>query len=77
MDDHSNGTRVDDGNGNMVLTVNDAKRTRLTGGITLSFAKKGFNADLRINYEKYFYDKDAVAKTSERDKFVIEFMTHF
>ena len=30
-------------------------------------------SDIRINYEKYFYHEDALAKTSEKDKFVIEF----
>lgn len=72
MDDHSNGKLNDEG----VLQTDDAARKRLTGGLTLSFAK-GLNADLRLNYEKYFYDDDSLAKTSERDKAVIELMVHF
>ena len=43
---------------------------------TLSIAKP-FISDIRINYEKYFYNEDATPKVSEQDKFVIEFMTRF
>ena len=77
MSDHSDGTRygaTDDNPG--VLKINDYKRHRVTGGVTLSLAKP-FISDIRINYEKYFYRHDAVAKTSEKDKIVIEFMTRF
>ena len=49
---------------------------RVTGGITLSLSK-AFIADLRLNFEKYFYKKSGVPKESERDKIVIEFMTRF
>lgn len=73
MTDHSDGTKYDD-NGAMVTT--DYQRNRLTGGVTLSLAKP-FISDIRINYEKYFYRKDGIPKTSEKDKIVIEFMTHF
>lgn len=38
---------------------------------------KKINADIRLNYEKYFYDNKALAKPSERDKAVIELMVHF
>lgn len=72
MNDHSDGT-IDD-NGQMKLT--DAQRQRVTGGITLSMAKK-MNADIRLNYEKYFYDNIALAKPSERDKAVVELVVHF
>ncbi len=72
MDDHSDGTLDDAGH----FKLTDAKRHRITPGITLSLAKK-MNADLRINYEKYLYDDTSLAKTSERDKFVMEFVIHF
>lgn len=72
MNDHSDGT-IDDG-GQMKLT--DAQRQRVTGGITLSMAKK-MNADIRLNYEKYFYDNIALSKPSERDKAVVELVVHF
>ena len=77
MSDHSDGTRydaTDDTPG--ALKINDYKRHRVTGGVTISLAKP-FISDIRINYEKYFYRKGGVAKTSEKDKFVIELMTHF
>ena len=44
--------------------------------MTISLSKP-FLSDIRINYEKYFYRDGAVPKTSEKDKIVIEFMTHF
>lgn len=72
MDDHSNGVLNEKG----ALQTDDVARKRITGGITFSFAKK-INADIRINYEKYFYDEQALAKPSERDKAVIELMVHF
>lgn len=73
MSDHSNGKRhADTGN----LGIDDSKRSRLTGGVTLSLMK-AFVSDIRINYEKYFYGHDAQPKPSERDKIVVEFMTRF
>lgn len=44
--------------------------------MTLSFDKP-FISDIRINYEKYFYGHNGIAKPSEKDKVVIEFVTHF
>ena len=58
------------------IIINDYRRGRLTGGVTLSFLKL-FASDIRINYEKYFYRAGAVPKASEKDKIVIEFMTRF
>lgn len=72
MDDHSDGTLDDQGR----WKLTDGARKRITGGITFSFTKK-LNADLRLNYEKYFYDNIALAKPSERDKTVVELMIHF
>ncbi len=72
MTDHSNGTTDDNG----VLKLTDSERQRVTAGITLSLHKP-FISDIRINYEKYFYKSGAAIKTSEKDKFVIEFMTRF
>ena len=77
MSDHSDGTRYGGTETELgALKINDYKRHRVTGGVTLSLAKP-FISDIRINYEKYFYRNGGVAKTSEKDKFVIEFMTHF
>lgn len=78
MSDHSDGYRYLDGekNENGVLKISDYKRSRLTGGLTFSFAKP-FVSDIRLNFEKYFYRSGAIAKPSERDKIVVEVMTRF
>ena len=75
---HSDGYRYLDGekNENGVLKISDYKRSRLTGGLTFSFAKP-FVSDIRLNFEKYFYRSGAIAKPSERDKIVVEVMTRF
>lgn len=74
MDDHSDGDAWNDETGKLV--IDDYERKRITGGITLSI-RKAFIADIRINYEKYFYNDNVTPQTSEQDKFVIEFMTRF
>ncbi len=78
MSDHSDGTRYLDGKADEAgkLITNDAQRSRLTGGVTLSL-KKPFVSDIRINYEKYFYRNSDLAHRSEKDKIVVEFMTRF
>ena len=78
MSDHSDGMRYLDGKANTEgkLIVNDHQRSRLTGGLTLSL-KRPFVSDIRLNYEKYFYRNDGVAKPSEKDKIVVEIMTRF
>lgn len=72
MTDHSDGKRNEEG----LLTTNDYQRHRLTAGATVSLSKP-FRTDIRLNFEKYFYKKGGIAKPSEKDKIVIEFMTHF
>ena len=56
--------------------ITDYERKRITGGLTFSFGKP-FQADLRLNYEKYFYDDDASPLESEQDKLVVEMMVRF
>ncbi len=63
-----------DENGGLYIT--DHERHRLTGGLTFSFGKP-FQADLRLNYEKYFYHESSHAKESEQDKLVVEMMVRF
>ncbi|MDO4180042.1 MAG: porin [Bacteroidales bacterium] len=72
MGDHSDGTSNEEGK----LYTTDYSRQRITGGMTLSFGK-AFRADLRLNYEKYFYDQLSLAKESEQDKVVVELMVRF
>ena len=82
MDDHSDAEEwaVDD-EGNQLATcvVDDVKRGRLTAGVTFGLSTKPFVSDIRLNYEKYFYDdnRKADAAVSERDKVVVEFMVRF
>lgn len=56
--------------------ITDYERKRITGGLTFSFGKP-FQADLRLNYEKYFYDDNSLALESEQDKLVVEMMVRF
>ena len=73
MSDHSDGATIgDDGK----FQTTDYKRHRLTTGVTLSLATP-FVSDIRINFEKYFYREGAIAKPSEKDKIVVEFMSRF
>lgn len=73
MSDHSKGTVHDDGK----LGTDDPERHRLTGGVTLSLGKKYLQADIRVNYEQYFYSKGVPPGISEQSKAVVEFVVHF
>ena len=73
MNDHSDGTSI---NEDGTFNVTDYKRHRVTAGVTLSLATP-FVSDIRLNFEKYFYRDGAIAKPSEKDKIVVEFMTRF
>lgn len=78
MSNHSDGLRYLDGKESEEgsLIINDFRRSRVTGGVTLSLDKP-FISDIRINFEKYFYGHGGTAKTSEKDKIVVEVMTRF
>ncbi|MCI1720229.1 MAG: OprO/OprP family phosphate-selective porin [Bacteroidales bacterium] len=84
MQDHSNGkvlathsgTTATGTVGTQTLAITNYHRSRATYGITLSMGKP-FTADLRLNYEDYFYRKNAVIPKGEQDKFVIELMLKF
>lgn len=73
MSDHSNGSKDKSGN----LSISDHERHRLTGGMTLSLGKKDLQADIRLNYEQYFYSRGVNPTISEQNKIVLEFVTHF
>lgn len=73
MSDHTKGNRDECG----ALGVDDHERHRLTGGVTLSFGKKALQADLRLNYEQYFYRSGVTPAISERNKLVVEVVAHF
>ena len=72
MSDHSTGVAGTDG----VLHADDPERHRVTGGLTFSLGLP-FQADIRINYEAYFYRATATPALSEQDKIVAEFMVRF
>ena len=74
MTDQSDAKTTDEETGSLITT--DYKRQRLTGGITFSLSK-AFRTDLRLNYEKYFYARNSIAKESEQDKIVLELMIRF
>lgn len=73
MSDHSKGSKDEDG----ILLVDDPERHRLTGGMTLRLGKGALQADIRLNYEQYFYNKDVEPSISEQNKIVLEFVAHF
>lgn len=74
MSDHSNGAEDDSG----ILKISDPERHRVTGGLTLCLGSKSLQADIRLNYEQYFYNKkDVVPSVSEQNKIVVEFVAHF
>lgn len=73
MSDHSRGNKDAEGN----LIIDDHERHRLTGGVTLSLGTSVLQADVRLNYEQYFYRKNVVLAISEQNKMVLEFVTHF
>lgn len=72
LSDHSTGVAGSEGS----LQVDDPERHRVTGGVTFSLGLP-FQADIRINYEAYFYRSTATPALSEQDKFVAEFMVRF
>lgn len=69
---HSSGT-VHDGQ----LVVDHPGRKRITVGTTLAYVKKPLKCEIQLNYEKYFYDKGAVAPTGRNDKVVAELIISF
>lgn len=58
------------------IAISDYGRHRITAGTTLSISKP-FKADIRINYEKYIYQKNAIKNESELDKICFEVMVRF
>jgi hypothetical protein len=54
-------------------TIDDIKRSRITGGINFNL-KKPFINEIRLNYEHYFYAKGVA---NNDNKLVLEFVTKF
>lgn len=72
MDTHSDGKRNEAGE----LAATQPRRHRMTLGSTLTFGAAR-RVELRVNYEKYFYGRDAVVPVSDHDKVVMEVMCRF
>lgn len=73
MTDHSSGKRDNDG----ALFLTDAGRNRLTVGATLSYVYSKVRADVRVNYENYFYHSGVKVKRGEHDKIIVELVVRF
>lgn len=73
MSDHSDGKRNAEG----ILTVSDNERHRATFGATLHLGSGKFYADLRLNYEEYFYPHSPEISISGHSKLVLEIMCRF
>ncbi len=72
-DAYSNGKYNDDGN----LYANHPERNRLTLGSTLTYKLKNLRCDLRLNYEKYFYDEGQIIPEGRTDKICAELVVVF
>lgn len=56
----------------------DPARNRITAGSTLSYYKsKYLFADIRLNYEKYFYHHDYAIPDGQGDRIVVELVLRF
>lgn len=69
---HSSGVLDDEGH----FTVDFPECHRLTFGATLSLLSK-FQADVRLNYEKYFFKDGIVPSPTDGDRIVLELIAHF
>ena len=72
MTDDSSGHTDENGE----IEITNAARKRATVGVTLGYYKK-VSAELRLNYEKYFYGDNVEIGVSDHDKFVAELMINF
>lgn len=70
---HSSGARGDDGR----LYATQPSRRRITVGSTLSYILPAIHCDLRVNYEKYFYNHGEIIPAGADDKLVAEIVLKF
>lgn len=61
---------------NPIYEVENPARQRVTVGVMLALSKP-ILAELRVNYEKCFYQNRSVAEATEQDKLVVELMVRF
>lgn len=72
ISDHSSGILDENGN----LKVDFPECHRLTVGATLSLLSK-LQADIRLNYEKYFFKNGIIPDDIHGDRIVLELIAHF
>lgn len=70
--DHTSGIPSENGH----LVADNPECHRLTAGATLSLQTK-FQADIRLNYEKYWYKNGIVPSPNDGDRLVLEIIAHF
>lgn len=70
---NSNGKRNEEGR----LTATDPSRRRATIGSTISYIHKKVRADIRLNYERYFYRSGVTAPEKDRDRITAELVIRF
>lgn len=73
MTAHSNGIADSDG----YLHSDNAARRRITAGISLGHSAGPVKGLIRLNYEKFFYDKGVTAHQGEGDKILTELVVKF
>lgn len=74
MTDHSDGSRDESG----ALVVGDCGRNRLTLGSTVSYLRSAkVHVDLRLNYEKYFYQHGHTPGVGDADRATLELVVSF
>lgn len=71
--DNSQGVRDEEGE----LFPTTKRFQRVTVGTTLSYVHKKVRADVRLNYENYFFPSGYVAPIGERDKVLAELIIRF
>ncbi len=72
MTDNCRGIADEDGR----LSIDDTARKRATVGLTFGYDKQ-IKAELRLNFEKYFYAEGVEIGESDHDKIVAELMLNF
>lgn len=70
-------TRHSIGTGGNILSEDHPGRKRITVGSTLGYVKKPLKCEIQLNYEKFFYQKGAVAPVGRNDKVVAELIISF
>ena len=60
-----------------ILTEYEPSRRRASVGATLSYSEKKVRADLRLDFEKYFYRTGIIAPAGDRDRITAELIIRF